>query len=108
MVKFEMTGRYSSLAAMVGNDKSKKKGGPGSTLSRKRSLAGESSLSISAERRAEKEENPNGRNAGSPGLRKTKQRSDSEKQRAMEQKLLLYYQSLVKPVEEWVREADPE
>ena len=108
MIKYEMSGRYSSLAAMVGNEKGKKKGGPGSTLSRKSSLAGKSSLSISAERRAEKEENSNGREAASPGLRKPKGRSDSEKQRAMEKKLLLYYQSLVKPVEEWVRVVDPE
>ena len=108
MIKYEMTGRYSSLTAMVGSEKGKKKGGPGSTLSRKSSLAGKSSLSISAERRAEREENSGGRQAASPGLRKPKGRSDSEKQRAMEKKLLLYYQSLVKPVDEWVRDVDPE
>ena len=41
-------------------------------------------------------------------MRKPKGRSDSEKQRAVEKKLLLYYQSLVKPVDEWVRVDDPE
>ena len=108
MIKYEMSGRYSSLGATIASDKGKKKGGPGSTLSRKSSLAGRSSLSVTADKRAEKEENYNSRQAASPGLRKKKQWSDSEKQRAMEKKLLLYYQSLVKPVEEWVREVDPE
>ena len=108
MLKYEMIGRYSSLGATIASDKGKKKGGPGSTVSRKSSLAGRSSLSVTADKRAEKEENYNSRQAASPGLRKKKQRSDSEKQRAMEKKLLLYYQSLVKPVEEWVRDVDPE
>ena len=58
MIKFEMTGRYLTLAAMVDNNKDKKKGGPKSTLSRKNSslAGGRSSLSISAERRADKED----------------------------------------------------
>ena len=66
MIKFEMSARYSSLGATIGSEKGKKKGGPGSTLSRKSSLAGRSSLSISADKRAEKEENSNNRQAASP------------------------------------------
>ena len=65
MIKYEMSGRYSSLGATA-SEKGKKKGGPGSTLSRKSSLAGRSSLSISADKRAEKEENSNNRQAASP------------------------------------------
>ena len=66
MIKYEMSGRYSSLGATIASDKGKKKGGPGSTLSRKSSLAGRSSLSVTADKRAEKEENSNNRQAASP------------------------------------------
>ena len=55
MIKYEMTGRYSNLSAMIDNNKDKKKGGPKSILSRGSTLH-RSSLSLSAEKRAEKED----------------------------------------------------